>query len=133
MRTGWGGQGPTWVGERPEEARREDPTDTCLLSPSPFILPSSGLLLPQPPLTRQGRPGGRGRAHPHPLLSLWPGCSGEKLGYGVSPAWSDRSAGSPVKRQPQFPPGKEEGTRFARSSRQRSRLVTVSTAAPSAS
>lgn len=48
------------MGERPEEERREDPTDTCLLSPSPIILPSLGLLLPQPLLARQGHLAGTG-------------------------------------------------------------------------
>lgn len=38
MRMGWGGEGPTWVGERGlGRARIEDPTDTCLLYPSPTI------------------------------------------------------------------------------------------------
>ena len=61
MIMGLGGSGAHLVGERPEEERREDPTDTCLLSPSPIILPSLGLLLPQPLLSRQGRLAETGR------------------------------------------------------------------------
>lgn len=47
MRMGWGGEGPTWVGDRGlGRVRIEDPTDTCLLCPSPTVPALLGVSAP---------------------------------------------------------------------------------------
>lgn len=89
MRTGWGGggQGATWVGDgRLRKARIEDPTDTCLFSPSPTI-PALLRALTRPQLLSCGV-----GLTPWPLLSPGLGglgCSGEKSRYEMHPAWFD--------------------------------------------
>lgn len=103
---------------RLRKGRIEDPTDTCLLSPSPTIPSLLGTLAPPPPAPTLMW----GGADPCPLLSLGPGglaCSREKLRYEMHPAWFDGSPGPPVRvrqmislPEPQFPWGDEEETGF---------------------
>ena len=95
-----GGRGPTWVGERPAEARREDPTDTCL--PSPSLL---GAAAPPASSHKAGPPRGLGRGSPH-LLSSPSGLGGlggvDRSGdrEGILP---DNSWDPPVKRPAALP------------------------------